>query len=84
MVLIATKKVILVLSFQSISINENNPVDNQIWILVHCYVVASWIWIPILLTLEPLVEGGIVVNIKNVIMVVFITYGGLTNEKNVK
>jgi hypothetical protein len=37
-----------------------------------------------LLTLEPLVEGGTVVNIKNVIMVVFITYGGLTNEEIVK
>ncbi len=84
MVLIATKKVILALNFQSISINEGNPIDNQIWILVHCCVVASWRRVPILLTLEPLVEGGIVVNIKNVIMVVFIMYGGLTNEKIVK
>jgi len=83
-VLIATKKVILALNFQSISINEGNPIDNQIWILVHYCVVASWRRVPILLTLEPLVEGGIVVNIKNVIMVVFIMYGGLTNEKIVK
>jgi hypothetical protein len=41
-VLIATTKVILALSFQSISINESNLVDNQIWILVDCYGVASW------------------------------------------
>jgi hypothetical protein len=41
-VLIAIKKVILALSFQSISINERNTIDNQIWILIHCYVVASW------------------------------------------
>jgi len=35
---------------------------------MHCYVVADWKWELILLTLECLVEGGIVVNIKNVIM----------------
>jgi hypothetical protein len=34
-----------------------------------------------LLTLEPWVEGGTIVNIKNEIMVVFITYG---NEKIVE
>jgi hypothetical protein len=35
----------------------------------------------ILFTLEHLVEGGITTNIKNVILVVLITYGCLTNEQ---
>ncbi len=51
---------------------------------MHCYVEAGQKWVPILLKLECLVEGGIDVNIKNVIMVVFIMYGGLTNEEIVE
>jgi len=35
---------------------------------------------PILLTLECLVEGGVVVNIKNVILVTLITYDGLVMD----
>jgi hypothetical protein len=35
----------------------------------------------ILLTLEHLVEGGATTNIKNMILVVLITYGGLTYEQ---
>jgi hypothetical protein len=51
---------------------------------MHCYVVASWKWVLILLTLECLVENRIDVNIKNVIMDVLIMYCGLTNEEIVK
>jgi hypothetical protein len=47
---------------------------------MHYYVVASWKWVLILPTFECMVEGGTVVNIKNVIMVALIMYGGLTNE----
>jgi hypothetical protein len=36
---------------------------------------------PILLTLEHLVKGEVIVNIKNVILVTLITYGGLNNEQ---
>ncbi len=35
---------------------------------------------PILLTLEHLVKGGVATNIKNMILDAFITYGGLINE----
>jgi hypothetical protein len=35
----------------------------------------------ILFTLEHLVESGTTVNIKNVILVILITYDGLTNEQ---
>ncbi len=36
---------------------------------------------PILLTLEHLVESGVVVNIKNVILATLITYGGLMMDR---
>jgi hypothetical protein len=36
---------------------------------------------PILLTLERLVEVGVVVNIKNVILIVLITYGGIVMDR---
>jgi hypothetical protein len=36
---------------------------------------------PILLTLEHLVKGGLIVDIKNVILATLITYGGLSNEQ---
>jgi hypothetical protein len=44
-------------------------------------VVVGWKQIPILFTLERLVEGGVVVNIKNVILAAPITYGGLMMDK---
>jgi hypothetical protein len=47
---------------------------------MHYYVVVSWRQILILLTLESLVEGGTIDNVKSVIMVTLIMYGGLTNE----
>ncbi len=80
MVLTTTKDVILAPSFLSIFADEVTIVDNHNWIFVHCYVVVGWKRMPILLTLEHLVKGGIVANIKNVILVAFITYGGLIDE----
>jgi hypothetical protein len=51
---------------------------------MHYYVMASWKRVFILFTFECLIESGIAANIKSVIMVAFIMYGGLTNEKIVK
>jgi hypothetical protein len=59
-VLITTKEVIMASSFLKISIDEVTTIDNQSWILVHFYVVVGWKQMPILLTLEHLVEGGTV------------------------
>ncbi len=44
-------------------------------------MVASWRWVLILFTFKHLVESGTIAYIKNVIMVVLMTYGGLTNEE---
>ncbi len=47
-------------------------------------MVASWRHVPILFTFEHLVEGGIIANIKCVILATLIMYGGSTNEEIVK
>jgi hypothetical protein len=41
----------------SISTDEVTTINNQSWISIHYYVVEGWRWVPILLTLEQLVEG---------------------------
>jgi hypothetical protein len=83
-VLIATKEVIFVSSVIFVFVDEITIVNNQNWISMHYYVVVNWKQIPIFVTLERLVEGGIATNIKSVIMVTFIMYGGLMNEKIVE
>jgi hypothetical protein len=52
MVLSATKEAILTFNFLFIFTYEVITVDNESWISIHCYVVARWKKIPILLTLE--------------------------------
>jgi hypothetical protein len=47
-------------------------------------VVASWKHVPILLTFEHSIESGTTANIKSVILVALIMYGGLTNEEIVE
>ncbi len=44
-------------------------------------MVASWKHVPILLTFKHSVESGTIANIKSVILVALIMYGGLTNEE---
>jgi hypothetical protein len=71
-VLTTITKVILVSSLFFIFVDEVIIVDNQSWTFVHCYVVVGWKQMLILLTLEHMVEGGTIVNIKNMILVALI------------
>jgi hypothetical protein len=83
-VLTIIKEVILASMFQSNFADELTIVNNQSWISMHYYVMASWKRVLILFTFERMGEGGTTANIKNVIMGVLIMYGGLTNEEIVK
>jgi hypothetical protein len=83
-VLTTIKEIILASSFQSNSIDELIIADNQSWISMHYYVMASWKRVLILFTFERMVEGGTTINIKNVIMVVFIMCDGMANKEIVK
>jgi len=57
-VLIVIKEEILSSPFFSIFANEVITIDNQSWISIHYYVVASFMRVPILLTFEHLGDGG--------------------------
>jgi hypothetical protein len=83
-VLTTIKEVILASSFQFNFIDELIIANNQSWISMHYYVMASWKRVLILFTFERMVEGGTTANIKNVIMVVLVMYGGLANEEIIK
>jgi hypothetical protein len=69
----------MALNFLSIFANEMTIVGNQSWILAHYYGMTSWKKKPILTTSKHL-EGGTIVNIKNMILAIFIAYGGLIVE----
>jgi hypothetical protein len=66
--------------FISISINEVTIVDFQPWLGVHVQFVDGWKCNPILLTLEQLVNGGIVNNLTKVIVDNVLQYGGLSKS----
>jgi hypothetical protein len=58
--------------------NEVTTMDYQSWLGVHVYLVTDWKHNPILLTLEQLVNGGIVNNLTKVIVDSVLQYGGLS------
>jgi len=72
-----------IFSVDTMDNNEMIIVENQSWIFVHYYVVVGWKRMPILFSFE-CCEGGITINIRIMIIVVFITYGGLIDEQIVK
>jgi hypothetical protein len=57
-VLIVIKAKILSSPFILIFVDEIITIDNQSWIVIHYYVVASFMCVPILLTFEHLGDGG--------------------------
>ncbi len=77
LVLNGINKFFLAPSFLSISTYEMTIIDNWRWISIHYYMVASWRWVPILLTLEQFIESGIAINIKTLIFVTLMKFGGL-------
>jgi len=61
--------------FISMSCDEVTMIDNQSWISTHVYVVEGWKWLPILLTLQQVVEGSHVDNLTKVIVKSLLLYG---------
>ncbi len=70
-------------SMDTIDNSEMIIMENQSWNFVQYYVVVGCKRMPIFLSFECF-EGGIIINIKIMILVVFITYGGLIDEQIVK
>ena len=70
-----------VATFFSLSCDEVTSVNYQSWISVHDYVLRDWKRIPLLLTLERVVEGGTTYNLTSVIANVAHAYEGLSKQK---
>jgi hypothetical protein len=76
-VLTTTKITILASNFLSPFANEVIAIDNQSWISIHYYLVATWKHKHVLFTFERLVESGIATNIKVVIISAPMKFSGL-------
>lgn len=71
------KETILTSNFFSLFANEVIAIDNQSWISIHYYLVATWKHIHVLFTLEQFVESGIATYIKVIIISTPMKFGGL-------
>jgi hypothetical protein len=76
----ATADAVKAANFISISCNEVTSVDNQSWLSLHAYIIKEWSQIPILLSLERVVEGADAGHLTRVIIQALLTIGGLTCE----
>jgi hypothetical protein len=76
--------IVVIANFFSLSANEVITIENQSWILVHAYVMHAWKRIPILLTLQHIVEGGNVDNLTTIIVQAFMQQGGLIQKETTK
>jgi hypothetical protein len=56
-------------------------VDNQSWLYVHCYVMHNWVRIPILISLDQVVEGSRNDKMTKVIMEALIIGGGVPRNQ---
>ncbi len=61
----------------ALTCDEVITLDNQSWIFVHGYCVQDWCCIPILLTIDYVVEGSNAQNLTKVIMDILMVASGL-------
>jgi hypothetical protein len=66
--------------YVSINYDEVSTLDNQSWLLVHCYVVENWVRIPILISIDGLLEGFGFKNLTKVTMEALTIRGGMPRD----
>jgi len=76
-----TKDIVSVAPYFSISCDEVTTVDNQSWISIHVYTISDWERVPMLLSLERVIEGGSAESISNIILGALAKQGGLTPQQ---
>ncbi len=64
----------------SISCDEVSTLNNQSWLSIHYYVVENWARIPILISLDCVLEGSSSNNFTKVIMEALTTRGGMPRD----
>lgn len=73
-----TKDIVSAAPYFSISCDEVTTVDNQSWISIHVYTISDWERVPMLLSLERVIEGGSAESISKIILGALTKQGGLT------
>ncbi len=76
-----TKDIVSAAPYFSISCDEVTTVDNQSWISIHVYTISDWERVPMLLSLERVIEGGSAESISNIILGALAKQGGLTPQQ---
>jgi hypothetical protein len=54
----ATKVVVGATQYVVLSCGQISRVDYQSWLFIHCYVVQNWVKVPILISLDKVLEGS--------------------------
>ncbi len=76
-----TKAIVGVVWYVVLSCDEVFTIDNQSWLFVHCYVVHNWVWIPIFIFLNRVLEGSSSENLTKVIMEMLTIGGGFIKNQ---
>jgi hypothetical protein len=70
-----------VVHYVAFSCNEVFTMDNKSWLYIHYYVMQNWVRIPILISLDRIVEGLGNDNLIEVIMGALMIGGGLLRDQ---
>jgi hypothetical protein len=79
-VLNKTRTTISAARYIALSCDEVSCIDNSSWISVHAYVVQNWSRVPVLISLEHVIDGGKAKNLTKMIMSAVGSVGGLSQE----
>ncbi len=79
--MVTTRATITTTWYVSINYDEVSTLDNQSWLLVHCYVVEYWVRIPILIYIYGLLEGFGFKNLTKVTMEALTIRGGMPRDQ---
>jgi len=77
----AIRAVVGVARYVVLSCDEVSTIDNQYWLHVHYYVMHNWIRIPILISLDKMLEDSSSDNLTKVIMEVLRIVGEFLKDQ---
>jgi hypothetical protein len=66
--MVTTKTTFTTTQYVSISYDDVSTLDNQSWLLVHCFILENWVRIHILISLDRVLKGSSSNNLTKMIM----------------
>jgi hypothetical protein len=79
--MVITKAIVTTTQYVFISYDEMSTLDNQSQLSIHCYVMENWVRIPILISLDHVLEGSGFDNLTKMIMEALTIGGGMLRIK---